>query len=607
MRLPIGYALAYPERLPTPFGAIDWTALSRLDFESPDREAFPCLDLAYAAGQAGGSAPATLNGANEVAVAAFLNGEIAWTDINGVIEDVLANHETTVPASVDDVLAADRDARSHAVAGRDRSAQRGCGAGGCAMSMALRKLAGFGPGAGSDDGSPSPSSPAAGAGADGADGAKTPGASPPSDPPEPAKTPPTPANQRGALLRLLIFLVAAAVVSVMAGVGKTVAVVLAIILMIVLHEAGHFVMAKLAGIKVTEFFVGFGPRLWSIRRGETEYGVKALPLGGYVKIIGMNNLEPVDPADEPRTYRQQPYLRRLSVAVAGSAVHFLIALALLFTVFYVTGDRGLLVTPSANQVTVGSVNSLANGPSPAQLAGLAVGDRILAVDGQRFKTWDAQVAYIQARPNTAVDLEVDRHGQIIHLHPTTIDLSKVQVNGVPAATQPTGFIGFAGAYPTFRYGFLSSINHAGGAFVKVTAQNFDALKGLFSPHGIASYSNVVVDKKAADSPTAVRLVSPVGMVRLANQLVGNGLEDVLFLLILINLFVGMFNMIPLLPLDGGHVAIATYEAIRSRRGRRYQADVTKLLPFVYATLLIIVFLGASSLYVDVRDLLSIGF
>jgi membrane-associated protease RseP (regulator of RpoE activity) len=467
------------------------------------------------------------------------------------------------------------------------------------MSMALRKLAGFGPGAGSDDGSPA-------AGADGADRAETP-AAPPVDPPEPADTPLTPANQRGALLRLLIFLVAAAVVSVMAGVGKTVAVVLAIILMIVLHEAGHFVMAKLAGIKVTEFFVGFGPRLWSIRRGETEYGVKALPLGGYVKIIGMNNLEQVDPADEPRTYRQQPYLRRLSVAVAGSAVHFLIALALLFTVFYVTGDRGLLVTPSANQVTVGSVNSLASGPSPAQLAGLAVGDRILAVDGQRFKTWDAQVAYIQARPNTAVDLEVDRHGQIIHLHPTTIDLSKVQVNGVPAATQPTGFIGFAGAYPTFRYGFFSSINHAGGAFVKVTAQNFDALKGLFSPHGIASYSNVVVDKKAADSPTAVRLVSPVGMVRLANQLVGNGLEDVLFLLILINLFVGMFNMIPLLPLDGGHVAIATYEAIRSRRGRRYQADVTKLLPFVYATLLIIVFLGASSLYVDMRDLLSIGF
>jgi membrane-associated protease RseP (regulator of RpoE activity) len=293
--------------------------------------------------------------------------------------------------------------------------------------------------------------------------------------------------------------------------------------------------------------------------------------------------------------------------VAGSAVHFLIALALLFTVFYVTGDRGLLVTPSANQVTVGAVNSLSTGPSPAQLAGLAVGDRILSVDGQRFKTWDAQVAYIQARPNTAVDLEVDRHGRIIHLHPTTVDLSKVQVNGVPAATQPTGFIGFAGAYPTFRFGFFSSINHAGGAFVKVTAQNFDALKGLFSPHGIASYSNVVVDKKAADSPTAVRLVSPVGMVRLANQLVGNGLEDVLFLLILINLFVGMFNMVPLLPLDGGHVAIATYEAIRSRRGRRYQADVTKLLPFVYATLLIIVFLGASSLYVDVRDLLAIGF
>ena len=388
----------------------------------------------------------------------------------------------------------------------------------------------------------------------------------------------------------------------MAGVGETVAVVLAIILMIVLHEFGHFVMAKLAGMKVTEFFVGFGPRLWSFRRGETEYGVKALPLGGYVKIIGMNNLEQVDPADEPRTYRQQPYLRRLSVAVAGSAMHFLIALVLLFTLFYVTGDRGLPVTPSANQVTVGSVNSLANGPSPAQQAGLEVGDRILAVDGQRFKTWDAQVAYIQARPNTAVDLEVDRHGQIIHLHPTTIDLSKVQVNGVPAATQPTGFIGFAGAYPTFRYGFFSSLDHAGGAFVKVTAQNFDALEGLFSPHGIGCTATWWSTRRRPTRPLRCAWCRPSVWCAWPTRLVGNGLEDVLFLLILINLFVGMFNMIPLLPLDGGHVAIATYEAIRSRRGRRYQADVTKLLPFVYATLLIIVFLGASSLYLDMRDL-----
>jgi 1-deoxy-D-xylulose-5-phosphate reductoisomerase len=114
MRLPIGYALAYPTRLATPFGAIDWKVLSRLDFEQPDRKAFPCLDLAYHAGRAGGTAPAALNGANEVAVAAFLKGSIRWIDISGVIEEVLAGHDVRMPESVDDVLDADHVARVRA-------------------------------------------------------------------------------------------------------------------------------------------------------------------------------------------------------------------------------------------------------------------------------------------------------------------------------------------------------------------------------------------------------------------------------------------------------------------------------------------------------------
>jgi 1-deoxy-D-xylulose-5-phosphate reductoisomerase len=115
MRLPIGYALAYPSRLATAFGAIDWKTLTRLDFEQPDREAFPCLDLAYEAGRAGGTAPATLNGANEVAVAAFLKGQIRWIDISGVINVVLSRHRVRVPQSVEDVLDADRDARRYAI------------------------------------------------------------------------------------------------------------------------------------------------------------------------------------------------------------------------------------------------------------------------------------------------------------------------------------------------------------------------------------------------------------------------------------------------------------------------------------------------------------
>jgi 1-deoxy-D-xylulose-5-phosphate reductoisomerase len=120
MRLPIGYALSYPGRLGTPFGAIDWANLNRLEFEPPDRVAFPCLDLAYQAGRAGGTAPACLNGANEVAVEAFLSGRLRWAEIDEVIDETLASHDVAEPATVDDVLVADADARRVARAAVDR-------------------------------------------------------------------------------------------------------------------------------------------------------------------------------------------------------------------------------------------------------------------------------------------------------------------------------------------------------------------------------------------------------------------------------------------------------------------------------------------------------
>ena len=111
MRLPIGYALGYPSRIMTPFGRIDWSTLSRLDFEAPDRGTFRCLDLAYAAGRLGGSAPAVLSAANEVVVDAFLNGRVVWSDIAVRIERVMARHTVFAPATVDDVLAADAEGR----------------------------------------------------------------------------------------------------------------------------------------------------------------------------------------------------------------------------------------------------------------------------------------------------------------------------------------------------------------------------------------------------------------------------------------------------------------------------------------------------------------
>jgi membrane-associated protease RseP (regulator of RpoE activity) len=381
-------------------------------------------------------------------------------------------------------------------------------------------------------------------------------------------------------------------------------------LMIVLHEFGHYIMAKLAGIKVTEFFVGFGTRLWSIRKGETEYGVKVLPLGGYVKIIGMNSLEEVDPADESRTYRQQPFWRRISVAVAGSAMHFLLALLMLFSIFFFIGDQGYFSPPRGNDVRVNQIAALDTGPSPAKQAGFHLGDQILGVDGKVFATQQDLVDYIHSHPDQTLDVLVKRGGKQLNLHPTTVELSKVKVattagQAAETATKPTGFIGLGFEDPAVKYGFVASLSRTGGAFVNIGAETFDALGSLFSLHGISNYANMLVNKKAADAPNAVRFESPVGITVIATQAAQQGLEDTLFLLILINIFVGIFNMVPLLPLDGGHVAIAVYEKVRSRRGRRYYADAAKMMPFVYATLAVIVFIGVSALFLDLRDVLSV--
>jgi membrane-associated protease RseP (regulator of RpoE activity) len=417
-----------------------------------------------------------------------------------------------------------------------------------------------------------------------------------------------PDQRRGALIRLAVGLVAIVVLGYAAGVGETVVLVLAFLVCILLHELGHFLTAKSAGIKVTEFFVGFGPRLWSVQRGETEYGVKALPLGGYCRIIGMNNLEVVDPADEARTYRQAPVWRRLSVALAGSAMHFLIAICLLFAMFFWTGDQGnyLKAIPANNPLT--DIYGFTSGASPAQAAGFRLGDRIEAVDGHRFASWDQLSSYIQAHPGQRLDVTVLRDGQVLHLHPIPVDRSKVTIAGpsapgLPAATKPTGFLGIQ-ISPTIHSGLAASISNAGGALVHVSSLTLDALGRLVTFHGIHNYLHMLSSQQAADSSNAnVRFESPVGVVRLFHQAGQDGAATVLYLLAVINLSLGIFNLIPLLPLDGGHVAIALYEGARSRR-RRYHADVSKLIPLLYVAIAAIAFLGVSALFLDLRDLVA---
>jgi membrane-associated protease RseP (regulator of RpoE activity) len=393
----------------------------------------------------------------------------------------------------------------------------------------------------------------------------------------------------------------AVIVALSVGTGHTdlLIVVASIIVIVMLHELGHFLAAKRGGMKVTEYFVGFGPRLWSFRVGETEYGVKALPIGGYVKIPGMTNLEEVDPADEDRLYREKPFHSRLLVAVAGSAMHFLMAFVLLWALLAFVG------VPNSNQVQIQGLNPVGGLTSPAAAAGIQAGDVVVSVNGKPVGgNVDALTTTIHDHPDQRLTVVVDRHGEEKTLTVTPANgRSLHEKDSVPPpGSAPFGLIGVSLGSPVQTRSVLSGLSSSGAEMGRFAWASISGVGHLFSPGGVTQRFNQVTSAKAANQAAAngTRAQSIVGIVQTATDAAHAGIGDFLYILIVINIFFGIFNLFPMLPLDGGHVAIAVYEKIRTgRRKVMYHADVAKLMPFTWLFLMFLAVLVVPAFLTDI--------
>jgi len=335
--------------------------------------------------------------------------------------------------------------------------------------------------------------------------------------------------------------------------------VLALLFSVMLHEAGHFVTAKKFGMKVTQFFVGFGQTLWSTRKGETEYGVKALPAGGFVKIVGMTELEDVDPADEPRSFRRQPGWQRIIVLAAGSFMHFVLAFVLLFALAV-----GIGLANPGNSTTVGAIDTCvpanlnaactAKSPdSPAKKAGVRAGDKIIAVAGTPVRDWTQMGKVIRKQPaGTPVTVTVQRGNQQLTLH-----TSLAMVSG-----RKGSYLGVSPVVVFNRTGPLGGVTYAGGKFGQIVAGSAGVVTSL--PRAIPD----LFAKNRADTPGG-SVTSVVGAADVTGQVVAAPIgwrariAVVLLIIASLNIFIGLFNLLPLLPLDGGHLAVVIYERCRA--------------------------------------------
>ena len=382
---------------------------------------------------------------------------------------------------------------------------------------------------------------------------------------------------------------------------------LGIALSIALHEFGHLLIAKAFGMKVRRYFIGFGPKVFSFRRGETEYGLKAIPAGGFCDIAGMTALDEVTPEELPRAMYRQSAWKRIAVMMGGPITHFALGIVLIYVLALGFGlpnigapttavvGAATCAQPTQNGRTDDPRTSYAlpdcapGDPSPAEAAGLRNGDVISAVNGTATATFADVVAKTRALTGTAA-FTVERDGQSRVI---PVEIAQVQryvsvPGGGPPREATVGAIGVSAAtFSPTRYNPASAVAGSVAFTGRMFAQTFSGL--LSFPQKIPAVVRAIGGgERGADTP-----ISVVGASRIGGEVAENGYWNIFILLLAgLNLFIGVFNLLPLLPLDGGHMAVTAYEKVRNlfrvRRGRPIGApvDYTKLLPLTYVVVLL---------------------